>query len=187
MTEVIYFDKAGASNTEDALQAAKRCATANNIKKIVIATTTGETGVKASKILNGFDLIFVTHAYSFMKTGEQELKENNKEILIKNGKIVTGVHALSGVARGIRSKLKSWDPVELIAYAMRVIFCQGIKVVLEIVMMAVDSGVIEYGEEVVAIACTGTGADTVCLIKAADTSHFFDLRLKEIICKPRNF
>ncbi|MHA1268220.1 MAG: pyruvate kinase alpha/beta domain-containing protein [Candidatus Helarchaeota archaeon] len=187
MTEVIYFNKSGPENTENALKAAKKYAEENNIKKIVIATTTGNTGVKATEILKGFKLIFVTHAYNFMKSGEQELNKENKTILEKNGKIVTSVHALSGVARSIRSVLKTWDPVEMIAYALRVIFCQGMKVVLEIVLMATDAGLINYGEEVIAIAGTGKGADTVCLIKAADTSHFFDLRLKEIICKPRNF
>ncbi|MHA1248396.1 MAG: pyruvate kinase alpha/beta domain-containing protein [Candidatus Helarchaeota archaeon] len=185
MSEITYFKKAGPENTIAALECAKKYAEKNKIKKIIIATTTGETGVKATEILKGFELIFVTHSYSFMKPGEQELKESNKSILEKNGKIITGVHALSGVARSIRSKLKTWDPLELIAYTLRVIFCQGMKVVLEIVLMATDAGVVEFGEEVLAIAGTGHGADTVCLIKAADTSHFFDLRLKEIICKPR--
>ncbi|TFF98777.1 MAG: hypothetical protein EU547_00430 [Promethearchaeota archaeon] len=187
MTEVIYFEKAGSQNTQKALEIAENYAKKNNIKKIVIATTSGETGVKAIEILKDFELIFVTHAVNFIKPGENELVESNRKILVENGTVITGVHALSGVARGIRSKVKMYDNVELIAYAMRQIFCQGIKVVLEIILMATDAGKVDYGEEVLGIAGTGRGADTVGLIKAADTSHFFDLRFKEIICKPRNF
>ncbi|MBD3230520.1 MAG: hypothetical protein GF329_20240 [Candidatus Lokiarchaeota archaeon] len=187
MTEIIYFEKAGPKNTDKSLELAKNYAEENDIEKIVIATTTGETGVKAIKTFTDKELIFVTHAYSFMKPGEQELEDVNRKVLEKNGTIVTGVHALSGVARGLRSKLKYWDPVELIAKTIRTILCQGIKVVLEIVLMATDAGLLDFGEDVISIAGTGRGSDTVCLIKAADTSHFFDLRLKEIICKPKNF
>jgi hypothetical protein len=50
--------------------------------------------------------------------------------------------------------------------------------------MAVDSGLVPSGEDVVAIGGTGSGADTALVVKAANTHRFFDLRVKEILYKP---
>jgi hypothetical protein len=61
------------------------------------------------------------------------------------------------------------------------------KVVVEIVAMAADAGVIPTDKDVVSIGGTGKGADTALLIKPANAARFFDLKIKEIIAKPRNF
>jgi len=52
-------------------------------------------------------------------------------------------------------------------------------------MMATDAGLVPAGQEIVAIAGTGSGADTAVVIRAANAQDFFDLRVLEIICKPR--
>jgi hypothetical protein len=51
--------------------------------------------------------------------------------------------------------------------------------------MAADAGLIRAGEEVIAIAGTGKGLDTAVVLKASNTHTFFDTRIQEIICKPR--
>jgi len=53
------------------------------------------------------------------------------------------------------------------------------------VMEACDAGLIPEGEEVVAAAGTGWGADTVALIRSAASKRFLDLHVLEIACKPR--
>jgi hypothetical protein len=52
-------------------------------------------------------------------------------------------------------------------------------------MMAVDAGLIPEGEEVLAVAGTARGADTVLVIKASASKRFFDLKVIEILAKPR--
>jgi hypothetical protein len=64
------------------------------------------------------------------------------------------------------------------------IFGQGVKVSCEIVMMAADAGLVRTDEDVICIGGTGKGADTACVIKPINTHNFFDLRVKEVICKP---
>jgi hypothetical protein len=64
---------------------------------------------------------------------------------------------------------------------------QGLKVCVEIATMALDAGLIPYGEEVVAVAGSSTGADTAVVIVPAHSNRFFDTKVKEIICKPREF
>jgi hypothetical protein len=51
--------------------------------------------------------------------------------------------------------------------------------------MAADSGLIRTDEDIIAVAGSGRGADTAVVMKPAHTHDFFDLRIKEILCKPR--
>jgi hypothetical protein len=75
-------------------------------------------------------------------------------------------------------------PTLIIANALRR-FGEGAKVCCEIVMMATNAGLIPEGEEVLAVAGTARGADTVMLIKSAASKRFLDLRVLEILAKPR--
>ena len=64
------------------------------------------------------------------------------------------------------------------------VFGQGTKVCMEIIMMACDGGCIGIGEKVIAVAGTGSGADTAVLATAAPSTKITSLRIHEIICKP---
>ena len=58
------------------------------------------------------------------------------------------------------------------------------KVCFEITLMAADAGVIPIGENVIAVAGQGRGADTAIVIKSANTTSLFDLDVHEILAKP---
>lgn len=100
-------------------------------------------------------------------------------------KILTTTHLLAGVDRAIRNHFGGVYPAEIIAQTLR-IFGQGIKVALEISVMALDAGLIPYGEEVISIAGTMTGADAACVILPAHSNKFFDSEIREVICMPRH-
>ena len=53
--------------------------------------------------------------------------------------------------------------------------------------MAADAGLIRTDEEIISIGGTKRGVDTALLLKAAHTQNFFDLKVKEILCKPSDF
>ena len=91
---------------------------------------------------------------------------------------------LAGVDRALRTKFQGVYPSEIVASALRM-FGQGVKVCVEISVMALDAGLVPYGEEIVAVAGSGTGADTSCVIVPAHSNNFFDTVIKEIICMPR--
>ena len=84
----------------------------------------------------------------------------------------------------MRNQFGGLYPAEIIAQALRILG-QGLKVCVEISTMSLDAGLIPYGEEVVAVAGTGSGADTAVVIATAHSNRFFDTKVKEIICKPR--
>jgi hypothetical protein len=64
-------------------------------------------------------------------------------------------------------------------------FSQGMKVCAEIILMAADAGLIPVDKEVIAIAGTGSGADTAIVAKSAYPRKFLDFKILEIIAKPR--
>ena len=93
-------------------------------------------------------------------------------------------HALSGVGRGISNKFGGATPVQIIAETLR-LFSQGIKVCVEISIMAADAGLLPTDTEVIAFGGTAKGVDTAVVLKPAHMSNFFDLRIHEIIAMPR--
>jgi hypothetical protein len=183
----LYFESRGKLNTDALLKCVKKYVQNVGANNIVVASTTGETGAKASKVFKGLNVVIVTHHCGFNEAGKQELIEENRKVILENqAQILTATHALSSVERAIRRELGTVQPLELIAHALRRMG-EGTKVCVEITMMAADAGLIPVDKDVIAIAGSGGGADTALLIKPANASKFFDLKIREIIAKPREF
>jgi len=183
--DVIYFDEPGIQNTEETLKHAYKRAQELGVRDIVVASTTGETGLKACQIFKGFNVVVVRHHTGFRMPGVQEMKrELEEEILKMGGKILTASHAFSGVERSIRNKLGTIGMLTMIAETLRLL-SEGVKVCVEITVMAADAGLIPVDRDVIAIAGTNRGADTALLIKPSHSNDFFNLTIREVIAKPR--
>ena len=184
-TQSVYFFEAGSKNTEKTFEVAKRRAEELGIKTIVVASTSGDTGVKAVKAFANHKVVVVTHSTGLKAPDVQELTPQNRaEILEKGGLILTATHAFGGVGRAVRRKFNTYQVDEIISQTLKV-FGQGTKVACEIALMAADAGLIRTDEEVISIGGTASGADTALVIKAAHTHDFFELKVKEVLCKPR--
>jgi hypothetical protein len=185
--KTIYFEKAGQENTESVLRAAKEYAESEGVNDVVVASTSGEVGAAASRILKGLNLIVVTHHTGFSESNAQELQDEYRQEILNNGaRILTGTHALSSVERAVRKEFGAIQPLELIAHTLRR-FGEGTKVCIEITIMAADAGLINVDKDIIAVAGSSHGVDTALLIKPANASRFFDLKIREIIAKPREF
>src|SRR4030042_548463 len=181
----VYFAESGSANTQKTLGIAKRRAEQLGIKTIVVASTSGETGVKAVKLLASYKVVVVTHAAGFPAPDAQELTpENRAKILKKGGLILTATHAFGGVGRAVRRKFNTYQVAENIDHTLRG-FGKGTKVACEIVLMAADAGLIRTDEEVISIGGTAAGADTALVVKPAHTQDFFQLKIREILWQPR--
>jgi len=185
-TQVVatYFEEPGEENTQRTLELAKRRAEELGIETILVASTRGETGVRACEVFQGYDVVVVTHSTGFKEPDFQELTDENRAAIeAAGGKILTCQHAFGGVGRAVRKKLGTYELEELIAYTLR-LFGEGMKVVVEICLMAADAGLVRTDEPVIAIAGTSKGADTAVVLKPANVQAFFDLQVLEILCKP---
>ena len=183
--KTVYFEEAGPQNTEETLKLAKERAEELGIKNIVVASTKGETGVKASEVFKGYNVVVVSHATGFKKPNSQEFLPENHSIIEKSGaKVLTATHAFRTLGRAVFKKFGTIQLDGIVANVLR-IFGQGVKVACEIACMAADAGLIRIDEEAIAIGGTGGGADTAVVLQPCNTHDFFDLRIKEITCKPR--
>ena len=182
--KTVYFENPGRENTEATLRIARERAEQLGIKNIVVATTVGDTAVRAMDVLQGFRVIAVTHVAGFGAPNTQELTEENRQIVeSKGGVIVTATHAFGGLDHAMRHKYNMYLLGDVVANTLR-IFGQGLKVACEIALMAADAGVVRTDEDIISIAGTGRGADTAVVFTPVNTHNFFDLKVKEILCKP---
>jgi hypothetical protein len=183
--KTVYFEEPGPQNTEETLKLAKKRADQLGIRNIVVASSTGKTGVKASELFKGYNLIVVSHVTGFRKPDFQEFLPKNRSIIENNGaKTLTTAHAFGTLGRAVKNKFGTIQVDEIVSTVLR-LFGQGMKVACEISCMATDAGLIRTGEEAVAIGGTDSGVDTAIVLSPTNTHTFFDLRIKEIICKPR--
>ena len=182
---IVYFEKSGEDNTGEVLKLARRRAEELGIKDIVVASTHGNTGAKASEFFKGYNLVVVSHCAGYKEPGSQELTEENRRIIEKNGgRILTCMHTFQGIERAIRNTFNTAYPIEIMAQTLK-LFGDGTKVVVEVVAMAADAGLIAVDKDVIGMGGSHSGADTALVIKPANSIRIFDIMIKEIIAKPR--
>ncbi len=183
--EILYLDTPGLQNTDIVVRAVRSYIAVHHIRYVVVASTTGETAVKFAEGLDGAaTLIVVTHHTGFHRQGVQSFDIDTREVLAQRGiRVITQSHVLSGVERSISRRFGGISRVEAIAEALRSLLGNGLKVCVEIAIMAADAGAIPV-EEVVAVGGTGSGADTAIVIRPAHMNNFFDAHIQEIIVSP---
>ena len=183
-----YFHKPGGKNTRIVLEAVSRRAKELSIRKVLVATCSGRTAFEALKILErDVNIIAVTHVTGYEKPDSQELSEQDRTDLKSLGvTVLTCQHAFGGVGRAVRNKFSTYQVDEIMAYTLR-IFGQGVKVAIELALMAADAGLVRTDEDIIAVGGTASGADSAVVIKPANSFHFFDLKIREVICKPATF
>lgn len=207
--KTLYFEREGESNTDAALAAARQRAQELGIKTVLVASTRGNTAVKAVDVFQGMKVVIVSHVYGSMEPNTSAFLDSNRQTVEgKGGKILTAAHGFGGINNAFRSPMPrpaggpaggtmpaggpppgprpapSPVPGDIIAQTLSVI-CRGMKVTAEITIMAADAGLVRSDEEVIAVAGSGRGADTAVVVQPANSQRFFELKVKEIICKPR--
>lgn len=186
---ILYFDAPGGENTDNVLDAVVERLKEGDVKHVVIASDSGKTALKALIMIRqaGANLVVVTEQCGSDKEGENTMTPGNEKELIDAGVIIVrATHALSGIERSINKKIGGSSRVEVIAEALRSLFGQGMKVAVEITVMAADSGAIPCGPDskVIAIGGTEWGSDTAVVVRPAHSNGFFNLQIKEIVAMP---
>ena len=181
----MYFDLPGKINTKNTIDLALKVSAEKNIKYLVVASSTGETAKLVGKTNNiNINVICVTSVNGSKEPGKSRVpQEVHSEFVDLGIKVLTTTHVLSGAERGISKSFGGAYPVEIIAHSLRMLG-QGTKVCVEVSIMALDAGLIPYGEPIIAIGGTGKGADTAVILTPSHASSIFDTKIHEIICKP---
>ena len=178
---IIYFEKPGKVNTVKTLNLALKRAKECGIKTIIVASTYGYTAQKALEILEDTD-----QKYIIVGTDRNFF---NKELLqiLENKKIP--IFFAREVEYPYQESMKN---------AFRK-FSEGVKVCMDISMVASEMGTVSEEKEIITVAGTGAsgfddggGADTALIMIPRKSDQFNILpekskrrEIKEIICKPR--
>ncbi|MEM2341457.1 MAG: pyruvate kinase alpha/beta domain-containing protein [Candidatus Bathyarchaeia archaeon] len=189
--EIVYFESGGRHNTDDALRLAKERALKKGIKNVILASITGFSAERALEIFKDTNIkLIVVGLRGPPGSPFPGFPEKLRKILEEMG------HNFC-----YASDIKYYFPEDVQKTLCR--FCEGLKVCVEVTLVATEAGFIKPGEEVIALGGTGRlgyekggGLDTAIVIEAIGSRDFLNLetifgrkeerrKIKEIICKPR--
>lgn len=194
---IFYFDVCGQVNTEKTLELAIQRVRQLGVSKMVIASETGLSALKAAEMLQDseINLIVVTSAAG---TKIEKTVIGDLRIGIPDQKIWKRLEKCGA------NIVRASDPLYCVGAALEhrgvptlgtlVRLClkmisSGTAVCVSVTSMATDNGTIKEGDEVVAVAGSWVGLDTAVVLKAVNSVNLLKMgapQIREIICKPRN-
>jgi len=181
----VYFEKPGKPNTRRTLEAAARRAGEMDIETVLVASVSGDSALMAAELMPGKNLVAVTHSTGFIKPDHQQMQSEQRLRVEKSGvRILTCQHAFGGVGRAVRKKLGTYEIDEIMAFTLRT-FGEGTKVAVEIALMAADAGLVSTQKPCISTGGTAEGLDTALVLIPAHAQNFFDIRIMEVLAKPR--
>ena len=182
--QTLYFETPGKANTDATLRAARKRAEELGIGQVVVASTHGYTAKRAQTIFEGLgvEIIAVSIGASFAEAGWTMTAEERAELEALGIKVLTSIHALGD---DVNDAFEVNTPNKIVCQTLYR-FCQGMKVAVEVAIMAADAGLLDPSREAIAVAGTDEGADTAIVLKPAYARKFKELEIREILAKPRN-
>ncbi|MBO3769571.1 MAG: pyruvate kinase alpha/beta domain-containing protein [Thermoproteota archaeon] len=166
-----YFPRPGPRNTDEVIKAVVERVESGGIDKVVVASTSGRTGLRFAKAMEGrVGLIVVSH-----EKMDPRLKE---KIIGLGGFAVDNTH--------LPLHTRSMDKVRNTLYTLG----QGFKVAVEVILIAADRNLVKRYKDVIGVGGSGEGVDTAIVARATPTREIFSkdkfkkLEIREIIAMP---
>ncbi len=180
---ILYFDKGGKANTDATLEIVRERVEALRIRQVVVASTHGYTAERASVAPFGTrwqanDLAGTTALLVCVELCTLHFRASVEALGVT---VLTCMHALGD---DVSDAFTDAAPNRIVRETLDR-FSQGMKVAVEVALMAADAGLLDMSQEIVAVAGTGEGADTALVLKPAYTRTFKDLDIREILAMPR--
>jgi uncharacterized protein len=185
---IFYFEQAGNVNTHEVLEIVYNRLKVGDIKSVVVASTSGDTGLKfAKRMARETNLVITSNHPGYSAPGVWNFKpENLKEIESMGCKVLRQSHVFSGMERSFSTKFSGISHSEVVAESLRCLFGVGMKVAIECTIMAADNGAIPI-DKTIAVGGTGQkgrGSDCAIVVWPSHCNNFFDFRVLEILAKP---
>lgn len=169
--KVGYFPNYGAQNTERVIEIVKNRLAEGDITTVVVASTSGETGVKFSRELKDCAVVVVI--------SHEKMNPAYKQHIAELGGIPLEKTHLPLHSEGM-------DPIR---ETFRT-FGQGFKVAVEVIFIASDKGNLSLYEDVIGVGGTARGEDTAIIARATTTKDAFSndemkkLEIREVLAMP---
>lgn len=190
----IYFENPGPENTNDVVKVVKQRVDQTNIKHVIVASDSGDTALKFAEALTGKTRVFcVCQGPSLREWGFSwpSMKVENKKRLNELGVVILD-NAPFIFHNSVYTSAK-FDEIypEKIVRETLYFFGQGLKVAVEVVLMATMCGLLDPYEEVIGVGGSSRGADTAIILRSTYPTAVFSndpkkrLEIRELICMPR--
>jgi uncharacterized protein len=190
---VLYFPEYGEQNSGAVIDCVGRRLDEGDISTLVVATSTGKTALDFAATLGkrlGLRLIAVGNPPG--STYERITPDNRQKLALAGATVVDyapyGCASLTGDAH--KNVYGALDLLAVVADVWRMMGGQGLKVAMEVGLMATNVGVLQRAERIIGVGGTASGADTAIVMKTALSLDIFSedpaLRpeLIELLCTP---
>lgn len=191
----VYFERPGRENTGKVVDVVMERLAEGDVQTVVVASTTGYTAFAFSKALQGrsdITLVSVGEGARIREWGAEypAMKAEDKHKLEELGVIVAD--KVPYLFHSSVLEFSRWNvpgPEEIIRDTLYA-FGQGLKVAVEVMLIAVASGFMEPFQDVIAVGGTERGADTAIVVRATYPNHVISkdhakrLKIHEILCMP---
>jgi len=167
----VYFDKPGLENTDDVVRAVLRRLAAGGLDAVVVASTSGSTGLRFAEATKGLPRVVVV--------SDGKVEPEFRERIMELGGVVIETDRFPLHKRGM-------DDVRNTLYA----FGQGMKVAVEVILAATEVGLVEPYKDVVGVGGTERGADTAIVARSTTSREMFGkdstkkLAIREVLAMP---
>ncbi|MDI9644274.1 MAG: pyruvate kinase alpha/beta domain-containing protein [Candidatus Verstraetearchaeota archaeon] len=191
--EVYYFEKPGAQNTDMVVDVVTRHVERSGIRDLVVASSSGKTALEFAKALKDEARIVCVSDGPYRKELGFEwpcMDQSTKEELESLGVIV--LHQSPYMLHGslYEPDDKEVTTPEKVFRDTLYAFGQGMKVAVEVVISAVECGVLEPYKDVIGVGGSGDGADTAVVLRSTFRGTVFSkdkskrLEIKEVLAMP---
>jgi hypothetical protein len=160
---VTYYATRGREHVDQTLRLIKTRSAELGVRDVVIASTRGFTAAKALALFQGSNRNVVV-----VGTARERFPPDLLDRLTAKGYVVRFSHEVDYV----------YPDAVRDAYRR---FSEGVKVAVEIAMIAADEGLVPVDRDIIAMGKW----DTALVIKPAKSEQFAELRVRELLCKPR--
>jgi hypothetical protein len=182
--KIVYYEKPGPANTADTLRLARERAGELGVRHLLVASTHGGTALRAADLFtgSGIEVIAVSICAAFDDMGWTITAAERGKLEGRGIRVLTSAHALGdGISEGFNGEHTVGS---IVASTLRW-FSQGMKVAVEISLMAVEAGLVPAGKELISVAGTNDGADTAIVVAPSFARKVKEMSVREILCKPR--
>jgi len=190
---VVYFDRYGEENTENVIECVRRRLDEGGVTTVIVATSTGKTALAFADALAGMPGLRLLAVGNPPGSSYEKITPGNRRGLVDRGVTVVdyapyGLASLQGDDH--RNLYGALDLLVVVADIWRMMAGQGLKVAMEVGLMATNVGTLPTGATVIAVGGTASGADTAVVMRTAYSTDIFSddttrrPELIELICTP---
>ncbi len=194
------FPHYGPENTGEVIEAVAERLQEKDLSTVIVGSSTGETALRIAQRVQGFEpcirVVAVCDppwAIGKVPKAGRISADNKAKLAALGGDVVDTVpYASRAYSTGASNNVyEALDLMVVVFDAFRMVGGNGLKVAIEVALMATNAGAVAPGQEVIAVAGTGNGLDTAVVMKTAYSIDIFSNdpaerpEIREMLAMPR--